>query len=80
MDTQDTVTGQCDHIVGLFLADYPQHGESDRLARQSEGLDVDEIFNYCPSCGVNLKVRGTLIAANSEPYASSIESNTSLRS
>ena len=51
MDTENTVTGQCDHIVGLFLNPYIQNGESDRLVRQSEGLDVDEPFSYCPCCG-----------------------------
>ena len=51
-----TVTGQCDYIIRLFLTPFPQHGDMDRLARQSEGLDIDaeidEPFNYCPCCGV----------------------------
>jgi hypothetical protein len=51
MDTKEAVTGQCDHIVGLFLSPYIHEGGSDRLVHQSEGMDVDETFRFCPSCG-----------------------------
>jgi hypothetical protein len=43
--------GECDHIVGVRAASFPQHGEVDRLVRISEKIAVDESFNYCPLCG-----------------------------
>ena len=46
-----TVTGQCDHIVGLVLSSYPQDGGMDGLGLMSEGVKADEPFNYCPLCG-----------------------------
>jgi hypothetical protein len=52
---EDTVTGQCDHIIGLFLNPFPQYGESDRLTCESEHLDIDEPFTYCPKCGAKLR-------------------------
>lgn len=52
---EDAVTGQkCDHIVGFILSDYPQYGENDRLARESEGVSVSEMFSFCPLCGDDL--------------------------
>jgi hypothetical protein len=45
---------QCNHVVGLTLASYPADGETDRLARVSEGVVPDEAFPYCPLCGESL--------------------------
>lgn len=43
---------RCDHIIGMWLDPFPSpDGSDDRLVRQSEGLDVDELFKYCPDCG-----------------------------
>lgn len=59
------MTGQCDHIVGLFRSPYTQHGDCDHLARASEGLEeVDEPFTYCPSCGLNMETNGVVIREN----------------
>jgi hypothetical protein len=51
---QDAVTGQCDHIVGFILSDFPQFGGTDGLVRKSEGALVSEAFNFCPLCGCEL--------------------------
>jgi hypothetical protein len=42
---------ECDHLVGLRVASFPQYGETDRLVRSSEKLEPDDPFNYCPVCG-----------------------------
>ena len=48
------MTGQCDHIVGFLLADYPQYGEQDMLVRASEAVTPSESFAFCPVCGEGL--------------------------
>jgi hypothetical protein len=54
-DIEDAVTGQCDHIVGFLLGTFPQHGDVDRLTRESEDVrHLDLEFNYCPLCGGRL--------------------------
>lgn len=55
----DTVTGQCDHIVGFFMSEFSQYGESDRLIRESESVRVDQAFTYCPICGLELGLDGS---------------------
>lgn len=50
--------GQCNHIIGFLLCDFPQYGETDRLIRATEGSGATEPFNYCPLCGEML-VTGT---------------------
>jgi len=58
MDTKIAVTGQCNHIVGLFLDPYIHEGGSDRLVRANEHVSVDEPFNYCPLCGRYFSMSG----------------------
>lgn len=48
----NTVTGQCDHIVGFLISDFPQYGERDRLVRASENEGSTQGFRFCPACGV----------------------------
>jgi hypothetical protein len=58
-DSKNTVTGQCDHIVGLKGSYDWGDGDrdSERLVTQSEqarSTELDEEFNYCPCCGTSL--------------------------
>ena len=55
----------CDHIIGFELCAYPQHGERDRLMRESEmrGEFLDQPFAYCPECGADI---ASLILANDD--------------
>jgi hypothetical protein len=48
---------QCDHITGLYISPFPEHGGIDRLVHASESvaLDDEDRFNYCPCCGKGLK-------------------------
>ena len=69
MTIEDTVTGQCDHIVGLFLDPYVQYGGYDRLVRQSEGLDIDELFKYCPCCGLSLQEEAGQCRTSEAPFS-----------
>jgi hypothetical protein len=62
----NTVTGQCDHILGLSYARYSELGETNDLTRKSEHRNIDEYFAYCPSCGLNLSVSGKFMATDSE--------------
>ena len=51
----DAVTEQrCDHVVGFALAVFPQHGETDRIVKESERETVDQAFRFCPLCGIEL--------------------------
>jgi len=47
----------CDHIIGLALAAFPQHGETDRLVKFSERIEPDDRFGFCPRCGASLAGR-----------------------
>jgi hypothetical protein len=53
----ETVTGQCDHIVGFHADEFPQFGGIDSLVRTSAGIaEVTEAFIFCPLCGQHLRV------------------------
>jgi len=75
-----TVTGQCDHIVGIFLSPDIQEGGMDRLVHASEHLSVDERFDYCPCCGSNLEDSGIVTKRISCVCASSMNCDTSISS
>ena len=49
-----TVTGrrECDHIIGMLEASFPQYGETDRLVRDGEEASI--YFSSCPLCGHSL--------------------------
>lgn len=44
----------CDHIVGFALSDFPEHGGTDCLVKQSESIQVTTQFHFCPNCGVRI--------------------------
>lgn len=78
--SMDTLAGQCDHILGIFLSPHIQDGGMDRLVRVSERADVDQGFAYCPCCGIALSPNGMVINRNSAKYASSMNCDTSVSS
>lgn len=50
----------CKHIIGFVLCSYPQEGESNRLAYSEEDFEYgagEERFNYCPMCGIDLRIK-----------------------
>lgn len=57
-DNENAVTGQCDHIVGWVLGAHPELGDRDRISRQSNRDQVDELFRFCPACGFSLDGKG----------------------
>lgn len=68
---------ECDHIIGLWLDPYDR---ADRLTSLSEGLDVDDPFSYCPSCGKPLEVSGSVISLKSLPCTELINEEISFSS
>lgn len=74
------MTGQCDHILGMFLSPDIQEGGLDRLTRQSECVPADELFNYCPSCGCSLRANGIATSSNSFERDSMMNAATSVSS
>lgn len=41
---------KCDHTVGLYLGQ-TQWGEGDSLVTESDKIEPDDVFEYCPRCG-----------------------------
>ena len=50
----DAVTGQCNHIIGFHVDEFPQFGGDDRLIRANEQFSVGVPFTFCPLCGLEL--------------------------
>ncbi len=58
--------GDCDHIIGISLANYPARGETDSLTMASEKTKPDIVFNYCPVCGSCL-VDAAVVSQKDQP-------------
>jgi hypothetical protein len=51
----DTVTGQCNHILGMAICNFPELGETDRLIYAENHIEFEgEEFKFCPLCGQSL--------------------------